>query len=385
MPHTLRVATIQLNATPAPTDERLKRAAQYIQQAAEEGAKLILLPELFNIGYTYTAANYQRAETLNGATVTWMQSQAQQHNIHLAGSLLLLDEEDIYNSLILVSPDGRRWRYDKNYPFLFERAYFRDGSNDLIAHTELGKIGMMICWDHAHPELWKRYVGKVDLMIIASSPPMENKFTLLFPNGRRIDSRALGTVNQAYYGKDEPFGAELDAQAGWLNVPIVHSSASGKLRLNFPPYSRWIVAGYLLFRIDLWRWIFVSSQLQMEKSFFDKQTKIVNAEGDVIARLTEPEGVVVADVELSAQTPSAPSMVQPEFSYSSMTYLGVDILGPAMMERAYREGVREAWGKKMAPKRRSVRWFIIVVLVFIASFAALMRGLGMLVERKRDK
>ena len=119
MPHTLRVATIQLNATPAPTDERLKRAAQYIQQAAEEGAKLILLPELFNIGYTYTAANYQRAETLNGATVTWMQSQAQQHNIHLAGSLLLLDEEDIYNSLILVSPDGRRWRYDKNYPFLF--------------------------------------------------------------------------------------------------------------------------------------------------------------------------------------------------------------------------------------------------------------------------
>ena len=138
-------------------------------------------------------------------------------------------------------------------------------------------------------------------------------------------------------------------------------------------------------RIDLWRWIFVSSQLQMEKSFFDKQTKIVNAEGDVIARLTEPEGVVVADVELSAQTPSAPSMVQPEFSYSSMTYLGVDILGPAMMERAYREGVREAWGKKMAPKRRSVRWFIIVVLVFIASFAALMRGLGMLVERKRDK
>lgn len=385
MPHTLRVATIQLNAKPASTDERLNRAAQYIQQAAQEGAKLVLLPELFNTGYTYSAANFQRAEPLNGITVTWMQAQAQQHNIHLAGSLLLLDEEDIYNSLILVSPDGRRWRYDKNYPFLFERAYFRDGSHDLIAQTELGKIGMMICWDHAHPELWKRYAGKVDLMIIASSPPVENKFNLLFPNGRRMDSRALGTLNHAYYGKDEPFGAELDAQAGWLNVPILHSSASGKLRSGFPPHSHWVVMAYLLFRVDLWRWIFASSQLQVEKSFFDKQTKIVNNGGDVVARLTEAEGVVVADVELSSQTPSAPSMVQPEFSYSSVTYLAVDILGPAMMERAYREGVREAWGKKMAPKRRSVRWFIIVSLILIATFAALMRGLGMLVERKRDK
>lgn len=385
MPHTLRVATIQLNAKPASTDERLNRAAQYIQQAAQEGAKLVLLPELFNTGYTYSAANFQRAEPLNGITVTWMQAQAQQHNIHLAGSLLLLDEEDIYNSLILVSPDGRRWRYDKNYPFLFERAYFRDGSHDLIAQTELGKIGMMICWDHAHPELWKRYAGKVDLMIIASSPPVENKFNLLFPNGRRMDSRALGTLNHAYYGKDEPFGAELDAQAGWLNVPILHSSASGKLRSGFPPHSHWVVMAYLLFRVDLWRWIFASSQLQVEKSFFDKQTKIVNNGGDVVARLTEAEGVVVADVELSSQTPSAPSMVQPEFSYSSVTYLAVDILGPAMMERAYREGVREAWGKKMAPKRRSVRWFIIVSLILIATFAALMRGLGMLVERKREK
>ena len=129
MPHTLRVATIQLNATPASTDERLNRAAQYIQQAAQEGAKLVLLPELFNTGYTYSAANFQRAEPLNGITVTWMQAQAQQHNIHLAGSLLLLDEEDVYNSLILVSPDGRRWRYDKNYPFLFERGY-RDWETD---------------------------------------------------------------------------------------------------------------------------------------------------------------------------------------------------------------------------------------------------------------
>ncbi|MGV2436970.1 MAG UNVERIFIED_CONTAM: carbon-nitrogen hydrolase family protein [Anaerolineae bacterium] len=303
MPHTLRVATIQLNATPASTDERLNRAAQYIQQAAQEGAKLVLLPELFNTGYTYSAANFQRAEPLNGTTVTWMQAQAQQHNIHLAGSLLLLDEEDIYNSLILVSPDGRRWRYDKNYPFLFERAYFRDGSHDLIAQTELGKIGMMICWDHAHPELWKRYAGKVDLMIIASSP-LSKTSSICFSRMVVAWIHAhLARSTMPIMAKDEPFGAELDAQAGWLNVPILHSSASGKLRSGFPPHSHWVVMAYLLFRVDLWRWIFASSQLQVEKSFFDKQTKIVNNGGDVVARLTEAEGVVVADVELSSQTP----------------------------------------------------------------------------------
>jgi predicted amidohydrolase len=42
-----------------------------------------------------------------------MKAQAAQHNIHLVGTLLLLDETDIYNTALLVAPDGRTWRYEK--------------------------------------------------------------------------------------------------------------------------------------------------------------------------------------------------------------------------------------------------------------------------------
>jgi predicted amidohydrolase len=171
MSRTLKVAAIQMDAAPAPLRERLDRAADLIAEATSSGAQLVVLPEVFNTGYQYHDQNYALAESIDGETVNWMRLRSAQHGVHLVGTLLLRDEEDIYNSALLVAPDGRMWRYDKHYPFLWERAYFREGRQITIAATDLGKLGMMICWDAAHADLWQRYAGKVDAMVIASCPP----------------------------------------------------------------------------------------------------------------------------------------------------------------------------------------------------------------------
>ena len=59
MPRTIKVATAQMDATPAPLSERLERAEKIVTQATQSGAQLIVLPELFNSRYAYTDDNYK--------------------------------------------------------------------------------------------------------------------------------------------------------------------------------------------------------------------------------------------------------------------------------------------------------------------------------------
>ena len=141
MPKTIRVATVQMDATPAPLTERLERAETLVFEAAQSEAQLVVLPELFNIGYAYTDRNFESAEPINGKTNAWMKAASARLNIHLAGTFLLLEDGEIYNSMLLFSPSGEMWRYDKNYPWAWERGYFRERRGITVAETELGDLG----------------------------------------------------------------------------------------------------------------------------------------------------------------------------------------------------------------------------------------------------
>ncbi len=107
MPRTLTIAAVQMDANPAPTPVRLGRAQRLVEQAAAAGAQLVALPELFHVGYAYSDSVHARAEALDGPTLAWMHQTAARLGIHLAGSLLLRDGDEVYNTLFLVAPDGR--------------------------------------------------------------------------------------------------------------------------------------------------------------------------------------------------------------------------------------------------------------------------------------
>ena len=117
MTTTIQVAAIQMDVRPVSTVERLARAGQLVAAAVTAGAQLVVLPEIFNTGYVYADENHGRAERITGPTVSWMREQATRLHIHLAGSLMLLDGDEVFNSQLLFAPDGRFWRYDKNYPW----------------------------------------------------------------------------------------------------------------------------------------------------------------------------------------------------------------------------------------------------------------------------
>ena len=127
MPKVIQVAATQMDPAPAPLAERLGRAERLVAAAAAQGAALLALPELFNTGYIYDERNYALAEAPDGPTATWLRQMASRYGLHLGGALLLRDGDEIYDSPPLAAPDGQTWRYDKRYPWAWERAYFRPG------------------------------------------------------------------------------------------------------------------------------------------------------------------------------------------------------------------------------------------------------------------
>ncbi len=338
MAKTVKVAVVQMIAEPAAVADRLARAENLIAQSAQAGAQLVVLPEVFNTGYEYADSNYRLAEPMDGQTANWMKNTAVRYGVHLAGTFLRLQDGDIYNTCLLVAPDQRTWHYDKRYPWMWERAYFRPGKGITIADTDLGKIGMLICWDVAHPQLWQEYAGKVELMLASSCPPAGQNMTLIFPDGRRIEFGELGPmIRLLQRNTDETFGAHLRRQSSNLNVPVVHTTGTGLFHSKLPRAGI-SLASFLLFAPSLWKYIPQAEQVIAEAGYFN-ETYIADASGGVIERVrAEVESFTLAEIEVPAAPPQ-PKGKQPAFGISSLGYWS-DAFANWMVTSLYRTKIR---------------------------------------------
>lgn len=371
MSHKIRVAAIQIDANPSSCEMRLPKIAAQIHAAAATGAQLIVLPELFNIGYTYADSNYEQAEQLDGATVTWMRHLAAQLNVHLAGSLLLRNADDIFNTLLLFAPNGRFWRYDKIYPWGWERAYFRSGTNITIAHTDLGAVGLLICWDVAHRDLWQRYAGQVDLMIITSCPPQVSNPTYHFADGKTLTFDQMGPLFRRIKGTDRAvFGEMLNEQTAWLGVPAINTVGCGQIKTHLPN-ARGSLLSMALLAPRLLKYLPQAEQTMMACSM-TPGCKVVDGNGRILAqRSPEAEdGFASAEITIAAPRPQ-PTQPQPASRAPFLSYLISDLVLPQLTIPTYRHGVRRVWGQQTSPASPSARWRAVKISIGTAVVLAL--------------
>ncbi len=176
----LKVAAIQMVSTPA-REENLAAAARLIDAAAAQGARLVSLPEYFcQFGWKETD-KFQIAEAEgSGPIQDLLAAKARQHGIWLAGGSLPLktpDPSKVTNTALLFDPQGRMAaRYDKLHLFSFQDgARSLDESRTMVAgrqcvaaDTDVGRVGLSICYDVRFPELY-RALGEVDLLLVPSA------------------------------------------------------------------------------------------------------------------------------------------------------------------------------------------------------------------------
>ena len=151
-------------------DKNLQNIALRLSSIREK-TDLIILPEMFNTGFSMNAETL--AEAMGGKTMLWMQKIAKQYDCVITGSLIIKEAGKYYNRLIWMRPDGSHEHYDKRHLFALgkEHETYSAGQARLIVELKGWKICPVICYDLRFP-VWLRNVdAEYDLLIIVANWP----------------------------------------------------------------------------------------------------------------------------------------------------------------------------------------------------------------------
>ena len=144
-------------------DENLAKAEQMVRKAAQKGAQVILLPELFKTPYFCQRENYEYfdlAEELDSSTtISRFQKLAKELNVVLPLSFFEKAGNVHFNSLVMIDADGKNLGlYRKSHiptgECYEEKFYFSPGDTGFkVFKTKYGRVGVGICWDQWFPEV----------------------------------------------------------------------------------------------------------------------------------------------------------------------------------------------------------------------------------------
>ncbi|MBA4493532.1 nitrilase family protein [Paenactinomyces guangxiensis] len=155
----VKVAVVQMDPQVGLENKakNVQMTLDYINQAASNGAKLIVLPELCNTGYSFQTREeaFAHAEPVpNGKTVeTWV-AIANERNVYLVAGITELDGNYLYDSAVLIGPEGYIGKYRKAHLWYKEKLFFTPGDTGFpVFETKMGRIGLLICWDIWFPEV----------------------------------------------------------------------------------------------------------------------------------------------------------------------------------------------------------------------------------------
>uniref|UniRef100_A0A7V2ZKS4 Carbon-nitrogen hydrolase n=1 Tax=Ignavibacterium album TaxID=591197 RepID=A0A7V2ZKS4_9BACT len=160
-PDKFKVGLIQLSLSKNP-NENLKKAVDWIEKAADKGAQVICLPELFRSQYFCQSENinyFDLAETIPGPSTQVISKVAKKKKVVVVVPVFEKRATGLYhNSLAVINTKGEivgiyRKMHIPDDPAYYEKFYFTPGDLGFKSfETEYGNIGTLICWDQWYPE-----------------------------------------------------------------------------------------------------------------------------------------------------------------------------------------------------------------------------------------
>jgi len=150
----LTITTIQTNLAwenKAANLQVLERKMNELDQKTE----IIVLPEMFSTGFSMNPKIL--AEAMDGETIEWMKTIASKNKIILTGSLIIREDDQYFNRLVWMLPNGQFGYYDKRHLFAYgeEDKHYTAGNKRLIASVKGWKINLQVCYDLRFP-VWAR-------------------------------------------------------------------------------------------------------------------------------------------------------------------------------------------------------------------------------------
>jgi omega-amidase len=162
-------------------ENREKNLAHFDNLIASISKKshLIVLPEMFTTGFTMNPEKL--AEAADGPTLAWLKQKAAQKNCVITGSVAVKENNNYYNRLFWVEPNGEFSFYNKRHLFRMagEDQHYSAGENKIIKSIDGFKICPLVCYDLRFP-VWSRntftktnglYTAAYDVLLYVANWP----------------------------------------------------------------------------------------------------------------------------------------------------------------------------------------------------------------------
>jgi len=244
----MKIALLQTDIAWEDVSENHRRAAKMLAEAASGGARLAILPEMFNTGFSMDSLRI--AQPPGGPSESFLRDQAKALNLWILASIPESGEPAPRNMALLVSPRGDVTRYAKIHPFSYagEHEHYAAGERVVTADVEGLRVTPFVCYDLRFPEPFRLAAPDTDLFAVVANWPDERREhwrTLL--RARAIENQAyvagvnrVGDGGRLHYAGDSavlsPLGETLaeGADEEMVLIADVDPGSVQKLRTRFP-------------------------------------------------------------------------------------------------------------------------------------------------------
>lgn len=152
-------------------DKNLQNISLRLSSGVKEKTDLIVLPEMFNTGFSMNAK--ELAEEMDGKTMTWMAASAARYECVVTGSLIIKENNNYYNRMIWMLPTGEYQHYDKRHLFGMgeEDKTYTSGQDKIVVELKGWKIRLAVCYDLRFPIWLRNNDPSYDVLLIVASWP----------------------------------------------------------------------------------------------------------------------------------------------------------------------------------------------------------------------
>lgn len=228
--------------------------AKVISAVKDADFDLLVLPEFFATGYQFISTDEVAElseEIPDGETTAALIKLSTKKGCYIVAGLPERDGDKFYNSAVLTGPEGFIGSYRKTHLFFEEKNYFEPGDTGFrVWDTEIGKIGIMICFDWFFPEsarslaiLGAEVIAHPSNLVLPFCPDampvrcLENRVYVITANRTGTEERNKGKA-LTFIGKSEIVSpkAEILVRAGEkediLDVVEIDPSIARDKKLN---------------------------------------------------------------------------------------------------------------------------------------------------------
>jgi predicted amidohydrolase len=153
----MRVGFIQFAPVLGDVQATIRKIDELITLA--KAADLVVLPELCNSGYNFESREqtWELSEEIKDSIFAqYLDSLCRKHSFHVVSGFNERDNDSLYNSAILIGPEGYIGKYRKLHLFVKEKDFFAPGNAGLpVFDIGVCKLGILVCFDWIFPEVWR--------------------------------------------------------------------------------------------------------------------------------------------------------------------------------------------------------------------------------------